>query len=374
MNSVARQGRPCYALQRQRRDDWSQKVLWVRVEPVPYGLPLSISSLPLMSRTKLKDLTTLADVARACGVEPDFIFSFANAAIQKDYFHVVKMAKRGRRRKGQYRVVFQAKEKRLSDFHRSLSMIVSNSASFGDHVQGFRKKHSARTNAEQHLGAPILLHADIKGFFDAITTAQVKTALIAEGCTPPVAELISKACTIDGLLRQGTRCSPVLANLVCIAMDQSFLRLARSHTCTYSRYADDLTFSGERVPCDEAVREILAADGFVLRDNKCYRQFRGKTQYVTGLTVADPNRPRLPKRLKHDLRTTMHFIEIHGLAGHWEWIGEEHPMRKEAWLKGMLRYAWSIEPNLVRPWQVILDKALTDREPYRVDFGDEDYS
>ncbi|PHV50043.1 hypothetical protein CSQ91_02280 [Janthinobacterium sp. BJB301] len=326
-----------------------------------------------MTKAKLKDLTTLDDVARACGIEPDFILGFVKNTIQKDYFYVVKMAKRGRRRKGEYRVVFQAREKRLSDFHRSISMIVSNSACFGDHVQGFRKKHSARTNAEHHLGAAILLHADIKGFFDAITTAQVKTALISEGSPPPVAELIAKACTIDGFLRQGTRCSPVLANLVCVAMDQSFLRLARSHTCNYTRYADDLTFSGERVPCDEAVREILAADGFALRDGKCYRQFRGKTQYVTGLTVADPNRPRLPKQLKHDLRTTMYFIERHGLADHWERIGEEHPMKKEAWLQGMLRYAWSIEPNLVRRWQYILDRAFTERAPYIIDITDEDY-
>lgn len=317
-----------------------------------------------MTTATLKDLKSLDDVARACGIERDFIEDYSNSPNQKSFFTALKLRKHGRRRKGEFRIVFEAREGRLASFHRAMSMIVTNSAVFGDHVQGFLKKRSTRTNAEKHLAANVLLHADIKGFFDAITTKQVMDAFVAEGTAVPMADMLSKACTIDGFLRQGTRCSPTIANLVCFDMDQSFLRLARSHSCIYTRYADDLTFSGDQIPSDDSIKEILGSYGFKLRDDQCYRQYKGRSQYVTGLTVADPNRPRLPKRLKHRLRLVMYYIEKHGLADHWKRIGVDDAAREEAWLSGMLRYAGSIEPQLVSQWQHTFDEALSNRGPY----------
>jgi RNA-directed DNA polymerase len=316
-----------------------------------------------MTTAKLSDLKSLDTVARACGVEGDFIEAYATSENQKEYYNALKLPKRGKRRIGEYRIVFEALEQRLAAFHRSMSMIVTNSTTFGDHVQGFLKKRSTRTNAKKHLGARVLLHADIKGFFDAITTQQVRDAFIAEGTAVPMAGVLAKTCTIDGLLRQGTRCSPTIANLVCYDMDQTFLRLARSNGCVYTRYADDLTFSGDEVPSDDAIREVLASHGFELRDDKCSRQYRGRCQFVTGLTIADTTRPRLPRRLKRRLRLTMHYIQRHGLAGHFERTGTDNRIREKAWLSGILTYAQSIEPQLVAAWQKILEDALNNTEP-----------
>lgn len=326
-----------------------------------------------MTTARLKDLKSMDDVARVCGVEREFIDGYSSSPNQKSFFNALKLPKRGRRRKGEYRVVFEAREHRLAAFHRSMSMIVANSAVFGEHVQGFLKKRSTRTNAEKHLAAKLLLHADIKGFFDAITTVQVRDALVAEGTAVPMADVLSKACTIDGLLRQGTRCSPIMANLVCFNMDQSFLRLARSHNCVYTRYADDLTFSGDQVPSDDSVREILESCGFKLRDDKCYRQYRGRSQYVTGLTVTDPNRPRLPKRLKRRLRLEVYYINKHGLADHWKRGNVSDAGREGAWLWGMLKYARSIEPQLVSQWQHIVDEALSNFDPDELTPDHDDY-
>lgn len=252
-------------------------------------------------------------------------------------------------------------------------MIVTNSTVFGDHVQGFLKRRSTRTNAERHLGAKVLLHADIKGFFDAICTKRVVDAFIADGSKVQLANLLAKACTIDGRLRQGTRCSPTIANLVCHGMDQAFLRLARSKDCVYTRYADDITFSGQDVPDDEAVREILESHEFKLRDDRCFRQYRGRCQFVTGLTVADQSRPRLPKRLKRQLRLTMYYIKKHGLDEHFSGVDFGEQIRQEAWLSGMLKYARSIEPQLVKEWQEIFNDALANREPYDPDPDRDDY-
>jgi len=317
-----------------------------------------------MTTAKLKDLKSLDDVARACGIERDFIEAYSNSNNQKSFFNTLKLPKRGRRRQGEYRIVFEAREQRLAALHHSVSMIVINSAVFGEHIQGFLKNRSTKTNAKKHLAANVLLHADIKGFFDAITIVQVRDAFVTEGAAVQIADMLSKACTIDGLLRQGTRCSPTIANLVCFDMDQSFLRLARSHNNVYTRYADDLTFSGDQVPSDESVKEILESRGFMLRDGKCCRQYRGRSQYVTGLTIADPSRPRLPIRLKRHLRLMMYYIKKHGLADHWKRVGVDDAKREEAWLAGMLKYARSIEPQLVSQWEGILYDALANRDPY----------
>ncbi|MCS0808115.1 reverse transcriptase family protein [Massilia agilis] len=314
-----------------------------------------------MTSTKLVDLKTLDHVAQACGVDAEFINEYANHPLQRDYYFPLKIPKRGRNRRGEYRVVFQAKDHRLSSLHRSVAMIVAHSVQFADHVQGFRKKRSSRSNAKQHLAASVILHADIKSFFDTITTEQVRVALIATGMPASVAAILAKACTIEGFLRQGTRCSPILANLVCDNLDRKLLTLARSHGSVFTRYADDLTFSGDQVPSFTSVRMVVESEGFSLRDKKCRYQYKGRCQYVTGLSVNDAAMPRLPKRMKSRLRLIFHYIEKYGLSEHWHRTGEKNPHRKERWLEGMLTYAASIEPVLVNKWQDILASAQAQR-------------
>lgn len=311
--------------------------------------------------SKLSDLKTIDDIARACGVEADFIRKYAESPEQHIYYQALKLSKKGKRRREEFRIVFAAREERLKQMHRGLSMIVANSANFDKHVQGFVKKRSTLTNAKQHLGAKVLLHADIKRFFDAITTEKVRIAFIEHGVLSPIAGLLAKACTIDGLLRQGTRCSPSVANLVCFDMDQAFIRLAANAGSVYTRYADDITFSGDSVPSDDSVRDVLQNCGFELRDGKCVHQHRGRVQFVTGLSVADPAAPRLPKRLKRQLRLVMYYIEKHGLDDHYSRPRQARSGANVEWLSGILNYARSIEPLLVNKWQDVFMNSVVER-------------
>ncbi|WP_230179609.1 reverse transcriptase family protein [Aquabacterium sp. CECT 9606] len=319
-----------------------------------------------MTISKLRELKTIDDVARACGVEADFITEYAESPEQSTYYEALKLSKKGKRRSNEFRIVFAAHEQRLKQLHRGLSMVVANSANFGWHVQGFVKGRSTLSNAKQHLGAKVLLHADIKSFFDAITVDQVQAAFVEHGVLAPMAEVLAKLCTIDGLLRQGTRCSPMIANLVCFDMDQAFLRLAGATNSNYTRYADDITFSGDSVPSDDSVRTILKNRSFELRDGRCFRQHRGRVQFVTGLSVADTTAPRLPKRLKHQLRLVMYFIKKHGLDDHNNWVKQGYKSHPEiTWLWGILNYAKSIEPTLVNQWQQVYQTAWEEQQAKR---------
>ncbi len=305
---------------------------------------------PNMTQSRLFELSEIDDLARAVGVPASLIDAYANAPRQIDAYTVLMISKKGHKRRGQYRTAFWADEEWLSQLHRGVAMIVLNSVDFGEHVQGYIKKRSIRTNAEHHLGANQLLHADISDFFDSITTDQIAQNLIAVGAAPAMASLIAKACTIDGLLRQGTRCSPILANLVCRSLDADMISLAQSAGAKYTRYADDLTFSGNQTPSSDSVAAIITRHGFAIRDGRCYLQQKGHRQYVTGLTVADTAQPHLPKRLKARLRLVMHYIERNGIRKHFARHCRRPVARNANELWGMLRFAKSIEPQLASTW------------------------
>ncbi|HZW25123.1 MAG TPA: reverse transcriptase family protein [Gallionella sp.] len=303
-----------------------------------------------MTTAKLTDILSIDDLARTVGTPADRILQYAASSNQAAQYEQLYIPKRGRKRRGEYRVVYKVSETWLSQLHRSISMIVVNSASFGNHVQGFIKRRSIRTNALLHLRAEQLLHADITNFFDSITTDQIRLGLVSIGAYPEVADIIARACTIDGFLRQGTRCSPALANVVCRKLDMEMLSLADSCGATYSRYADDITFSGEKTPVSEAVELVLNTNGFKLRDGLCFIQLKGRSQFVTGLSIADEIQPRLPRRLKRRLRLILHFIEKFGIEEHFSHTAtaNHRTVATPYQLEGMLRFVHAIEPVLAK--------------------------
>jgi RNA-directed DNA polymerase len=300
-----------------------------------------------MTTAKLSEIRDLEFLARIAGMEPDRIRAYADSADQKSYYQEIHIPKKAKRHgPDQHRVVFSARPAWLSDLHRTVAMLISNSVEFGEHVHGFVSGRSIRTNAQVHLAAPVLLHADIKNFFDEINVGQVERSLLSLGAASIVAKLIARACTIDGRLRQGTRCSPMLANLVCTHLDSDFLQLANAARARYTRYADDVTFSGERVPEAEAVVSILSNHGFILKPGSCFVQYKGRSQFVTGLNIADNERPRLQKRLKRRLRLNAYYASRHSLQQHYE--NSNAPTWKPWQLRGMWWFAAGIEREFVQ--------------------------
>ncbi|WP_312916156.1 reverse transcriptase family protein [Stutzerimonas kunmingensis] len=310
-----------------------------------------------MTASCLKDIRSAEELAQAVGVRLSKISEYATSSAQETYYEKLEIPKRGRNRRGEVREVYKARHNWLAQLHRSVAMLVANSASFGAHVQGFIKKRSALTNAELHLRKKLILHADIKDFFNDITEQQVKTAFFILGAEPDVAELLARVCTIDGTLRQGTRCSPIISNLVCKSLDQAMLDLAKAHGGVYSRYADNMTISGEQVPDINIVAQIVNDHGFRLRLSGCYTQRRGARQFVTGLSVVDIEKPRLPKQLKRKLRLAVYYAAKYG---------EEHFNRSKgvssvapsiAQMRGMIAYAHSIEPDFATKLWKVLNKS-----------------
>ena len=193
-------------------------------------------------------------------------------------------------------------------------------------VHGFRPRHSAITNAAAHCGRAVVIRFDLTDFFPSIPAGRVFRLFLTLGYSEPVARLLGGLCTTrlpdavwrarpnpltDGSdhatrtrlasrhLPQGAPTSPALANLVARRFDRRLAGLASACGATYTRYADDLTFSGgddvRRAAARLARRVVLIAaeEGFTLNRGKTRVQGRGGRQTVTGLVVnLRPNVPR----------------------------------------------------------------------------------
>lgn len=307
-----------------------------------------------MTTTRIEDIYDLGELSSAVGVKAELIDAYLNATRQKDYYQIIKIAKRGRNRRGEYRQVYKAKNKWIAQLHRSIAMIISNSVEFGEHVQGFLNGRSTVSNAKLHIQKDVILHADIKDFFNAITETQVEQSILALGGNPLVSKILARVCTIDGYLLQGTRCSPVISNVVCRRLDLDMLELARTTKSTYSRYADNITFSGKTPPVAENVKAVIKGNGFELQAKGCYVQYRGARQFVTGLSVVDHERPRLPKQMKKKLRLIAYYIKKYG-DGHFEFSSENHSIAPtRAQYEGFIAYAHSVEPQFAKKlWSML---------------------
>ncbi len=180
-------------------------------------------------------------------------------------------------------------------------------------VHGFVLDRSILTNASPHVGKRWVLNVDIENFFPSINFGRVRGAFMARPFNLPkrAATVIAQICTADGILPQGAPTSPVLANFVCAKLDGDLMALARRFRLTYTRYCDDLTFSGrhhsfppevavaaagwigDQVLLGPALEGLVSANGFRLNPAKTRLQLWTCHQEVTGLTVnAFPNLPR----------------------------------------------------------------------------------
>ncbi len=305
--------------------------------------------------THFSQVRSIDDLARNLGCSVADVRSYADAADRRPFYQRIRIPKRGK--PATFRVVFKA-EQRLALIQKNILGWISDSVEFPECVQGFVQKRSIATNARIHLQSRSVLHADIRDFFGSIREVSVINAFRTLGCAPDVATTLASLCTLSGRLPQGSSASPAIANVVCQGVDSDLQLLARASGCRYTRYADDITISGDSLPRQDEVASILTRHGFSVRDDKCRIQSRGRSQFVTGLTIQDPTCPRVPRALKRRLRLELHYAGKYGLDEHLQRTGSDEPRE---WalnrLGGWITFLYSIEGPAVQKldklWRVV---------------------
>lgn len=265
-----------------------------------------------------------------------------------DLFDRLSIPKKGKR--GGTRRVWAVSDGAIADLYKGLARTLN--AFLTEHLRGYPSTaahgyvpgRSTVTNARVHVGATRLLRADIRAFFESISRTQVTKLLTIVGLRPAAAEALASVVVRDGHLPLGLNTSPVLANAVCHPLDERLLSLVRAGR--YSRYADDLTFSGRSLPTREQVAAELSVDGFVLADEKWHVARAGRGLYVTGLSLEDRRQPRAPRSMKRRLRQDLYFAAKYGVDEHAGRRGYPSVQSGVNKIHGMIQYVRGVERDI----------------------------
>jgi hypothetical protein len=180
-------------------------------------------------------------------------------------------------------------------------------------AHGFVHGRSILTNARPHAGRAVVIRMDIIDFFGATSPRRVRRLFRVLGWDAETAALLTRLTTDGGGLPQGAPSSPRLANLVNVRLDARLARLAEVLGGTYTRYADDMTFSfavadhAATADLIAATKKIVRQHGYALHlDRKLQIRRRHHRQTVTGLVVND--HVALPRARRRWLRAVEHHV------------------------------------------------------------------
>jgi len=233
-------------------------------------------------------------------------------------------------------------------------------------ANGFVPRTSTRRNAANHLAQPEVLHLDLADYFGTVSASHLDYVFSQFDLNDDAKSVVGKLVHTPLGLPQGFATSPYLATLALKPLDEACERIALGGRANYSRYADDLTFSGENLLALAPEVLVSANDlGWQVNGTKTRLQKRGSRQYVSGLTVTDYKRPRLPRKLKRRYRSKLHKIETLGYENFYRLEGREEDRTRR--LMGMMNYMNSIEPEFAGPMLRRLEFLLPEDMPGRGD-------
>ena len=216
---------------------------------------------------------------------------------------------------------------------------------FPECVTGFMPGCSIRDNAYPHIGSPVILKMDIKDFFPSITINRVISVFQNLGYHKKLSYALAALCCRNGSLPQGAPTSPILSNIIAKRIDKRILGFARSVGLTYTRYADDITLSGEEIQLSHIrfIERIISEEGFVINSSKTRLLGLNVKKIITGVSISS-GKATIPRNLKRKIRQEIYYIKRFGAKGHIRHERIEDPVYLIR-LQGRLAYWKMVEPN-----------------------------
>jgi len=212
-------------------------------------------------------------------------------------------------------------------------------------AHGFNSNHSILTNAKEHLNKKNILKLDITDFFHSISIRRVIKIFRELGYPRNISVYLSKLCTFKERLPQGAATSPMLSNIVARGLDKKLDHYSKACQINYTRYADDLTFSGENIGCAflKKVSLIISKHGFSINEKKTRLYKHNGKRIVTGISVAG-DKPKVPRSYKRKLRQEVFIIKKHGYYSHVNKMKIKKPFYIDS-IYGKLLFWKFVEPD-----------------------------
>lgn len=281
----------------------------------------------------LKQAATLHGLAALLGFKPKALSYILYKKDHKEKYRQFEIPKRT----GGMRTIYAPcadlmnLQRRLADLlQECIAEINAERKVYSALSHGFRPKFSIYTNAFVHRNRRYVLNLDLENFFGTINFGRVRGFFITNNnfsLEPKVATLIAQIACFDNVLPQGSPCSPVISNLIGHLLDIRLAALANKQGCSYSRYADDITFSTNKpvFPAEIAHKEhedthhwtlgsslskTITKAGFNINSAKTRMQYTASRQEVTGLIVNKKVNTRAEYR--HSARAMVHNLLTKG--------------------------------------------------------------
>lgn len=257
----------------------------------------------------------------------------------------------------------------VGDLRRAQSWIYQNilkSVPLHISSHGFRNGFSIVSNAKDHVTKEVVLNLDLKSFFHSVYQRRVFGIFQSLGFTHGVSRILACLTTVSlpkrfhpkkgelpifkpgmSVLPQGAPTSPALSNIAAKGLDARFAGYALKHNLVYTRYADDITFSGlkDNMPSISFLTQVVKEEGFWINFAKYRKRGRQHRQLVTGLIVNDG--VRVSRSLKREVWTHLHFANKYGPFNHLDRRGIDKKAFRD-WLLGKIFFIKAVEPEVAK--------------------------
>lgn len=238
------------------------------------------------------------------------IYSISNN-IEKNY-KIYKIKKRN----GKYRNICEPSSN-LKQIQKRILTNILNNKSISKYAKAYHKGVGLKDNAIPHINKEMILKLDIKDFFENISFVDIYNSCFSIEYFPKsVGMILTYLCTYDNHLTQGSPTSAYISNLVMKEFDEELGNWCNLKNISYTRYSDDMTFSGEFNPSEliVKVRKMLYKLGLELNNNKIHIVHKSSSQNVTGIVVNEKLQVNIKYRNK--IRQEIYYIKKFGLSSH----------------------------------------------------------
>jgi len=282
----------------------------------------------------------LSSLERDLGIPAKTLYAVSNSLGR--HYRKVQISKKN----GGYRKL-SVPDEILKKIQRRIVDVLLIHMSVSPYAKAYRFGATTLKNAKPHVGKPVVLKLDILHFFDSIRYSDVKDkAFPATVYAENIRILLAMLCYYKDFLPQGAPTSPAITNILMYDFDEAVGCWCQERGIAYTRYCDDMTFSGDFHPMEviQFVRAELQKMGFLLNEQKTRIQHSGQRQSVTGIVVNA--KPSIPASYRRNLRQELYYCRKFGVAGHLNRIGLE--IAEEVYLQqllGKVNYVLQVDPG-----------------------------
>jgi len=233
-------------------------------------------------------------------------------------YYLIRKEKGGRRKIYAPANHLKKAQKTINYYLQAYYLCIKPSNVFGfvinPHYMG--KYCNIAENASVHTNKKFVLNIDLKDFFPSISAKQVKKLFSSPifNFDEQISTAITLLTTYKGKLPTGAPTSPVISNFVCLQLDADLMQFSEANGLSYSRYADDMSFSSDcSITKDfhSGIAQIIEKNGFIINEKKYRLKSSNRRQIVTGLTVN--TKVNVSRKLLKKIRAMLHDLTKNGI-------------------------------------------------------------